>query len=105
MAHFIIKDPNNGTKWIKNVDGANGTIEFQDSSKDAYYRDSGFFADSEFEFIKFHFIKQYPELEYMQIDNGWGSSYVPGEGDAEEGDAVGVAVHAVEEVGEAVAGA
>ena len=85
MAHFIIKDPNNGTKWIKNVDGASGTIEFQDSSKDAYYRDSGFFADSEFEFIKFHFIKQYPELEYMQIDNGWGSTYVPrGVGDEAE---------------------
>jgi hypothetical protein len=71
MAYFRIKQPNQPTKYIKAVDGANGTLEFTENLKEAMYRDMGFFADSDFEFIKFHFTKEYPELENMDIYDGY----------------------------------
>lgn len=70
MAYFKIDEPNQPTKWIKEVDNANGKLVFQDTRDNAYYQDSGFFADSELEYLKFHFTKEYPELEFMTIDNG-----------------------------------
>lgn len=72
MAYFKISEPNQPTKWIKEVDGANGTITFQNTKENAYYQDEGFFADSELDYIKHHFMKDYPELEYMTIDSEWG---------------------------------
>ena len=72
MAYFKISEPNQPTKWIKEVDGANGTITFQNTKEGAYYQDEGFFADSELDYIKHHFTKDYPELEYMTIDSEWG---------------------------------
>jgi len=69
MAYFKINEPNKEPKWIKSVDTANGTLEFQNSRDNAWYKDSGFFADSEAQFLKFHFKEQYPELEFMTIDN------------------------------------
>lgn len=80
MAYFKISEPNQPTKWIKEVDGANGTITFQNTKEGAYYQDEGFFADSELDYIKHHFMKDYPELEYMTIDSEWGDC-------TEEGDA------------------
>lgn len=71
MAYFKITEPNKPSKWIKEVDGANGTITFQDEREGAHYEDDGFFADSEFEYIKHHFTEKYPELEYMHIDSSW----------------------------------
>ena len=71
MAFFRIEEPNQPPKYIKSVDGANETLEFTNSTDDAYYKDSGFFADSEYEFLMFHFKNSYPELQYMKIDNGW----------------------------------
>lgn len=72
MAYFKISEPNQPTKWIKEVDGANGTITFQNTKENAYYQDEGFFADSELDYLKHHFMKDYPELEYMTIDSEWG---------------------------------
>ena len=72
MAYFKITEPNKPTKWIKEVDGANGTITFQNEREGAHCEDEGFFADSEFEYIKHHFTEKYPELEYMHIDSSWG---------------------------------
>lgn len=69
MAYFKINEPNKEPKWIKSVDAANGTLEFQNSRDNAWYKDSGFFADSEAQFLKFHFKEQYPELEFMTIDD------------------------------------
>ena len=69
MAYFKINEPNKEPKWIKSVDTANGTLEFQNSRNNAWYKDSGFFADSEAQFLKFHFKEQYPELEFMTIDD------------------------------------
>lgn len=71
MAYFKITEPNKPSKWIKEVDGANGTITFQDEREGAHYEDDGFFADSEFEYLKHHFTEKYPELEYMHIDSSW----------------------------------
>ena len=71
MAFFRIEEPNQPPKYIKSVDGANETLEFTNSTDDAYYKDSGFFADSEYEFLMFHFKNSYPELQYMKIDSGW----------------------------------
>ena len=76
MAYFKIDEPNQPTKWIKEVDNANGKLVFQDTSDNAYYQDSGFFAESELEYLKFHFTKEYPELEFMTIDNGYGDAPV-----------------------------
>ena len=75
MAYFKIDEPNQPTKWIKEVDNANGKLVFQDTRDNAYYQDSGFFADSELEYLKFHFTKEYPELEFMTIDNGYGDKW------------------------------
>ena len=72
MAYFKISEPNKPTKWIKEVDGANGTITFQNNKDGAYYEDEGFFADSEFDYIKHHFTEKYPELKYMTIDSSYG---------------------------------
>ena len=72
MAYFKISEPNQPTKWIKEVDGANGTITFQDSREGAHFEDEGFFADSEKEYIEHHFMEKYPELKYMTIDSSWG---------------------------------
>ena len=72
MAYFKISEPNQPIKWIKEVDGANGTLTFQTTKEGAHCEDEGFFADSELEYIKHHFIEAYPELQYMTIDSDWG---------------------------------
>ena len=71
MAYFKIKEPNQPVKWIKNIDRANGTLEFSTERNGCFQQDSGFFAESEFSFLKFHFTKDYPELKYLEIDNEW----------------------------------
>lgn len=71
MAYFKINEPNQPTKWIKSIDRANGTLEFSTTREGCFQQDSGFFADSEFAYLKFHFTEEYPELKYMSIDNDW----------------------------------
>lgn len=69
MAYFIIKEPNQPTKYIKEVDNANGILTFTTSKYDgAYSRSSGIIANSERDRLKFLFKKQYPELEYLEVD-------------------------------------
>lgn len=103
MAFFRIEEPNQPPKYIKSVDGANETLEFTNSTDDAYYKDSGFFADSEYEFLMFHFKNSYPELQYMKIDTGW---HPHGEGvlnQVQEEDAVAVGNIAMADVNDAAA--
>jgi hypothetical protein len=71
MAYFRIDEPNKPQKWIKDVDRANGTLEFSEVRNGCYQRDSGFFADSELEYLKFHFTDEYPEMEYCVIDGNY----------------------------------
>lgn len=71
MAYFKIAEPNKNPKWIKNIDRANGTLEFSENRDGCFQQDSGFFADSELAYLKFHFTEAYPELQYMTIDTSW----------------------------------
>lgn len=96
MAYFRIKQPDQPTKYIKSMDGANGTLEFTDNVREAMYRDMGFFADSDFEFIKFHFTKEYPELENMDIYDGYSD-----EEKCDEADNLWEAVNVEEPIGAA----
>lgn len=75
MAYFKINQPNQPPKWIKEIDRANGILVFSTDRKDCFQQDSGFFADSEFAYLKFHFTEAYPELEYMSIDTNWHADY------------------------------
>lgn len=76
MAYFKIEQPNQAPKWIKSIDRANGTLEFStERTKDCFQQDSGFFADSEADYLRFHFTEAYPELQYMTIDTSYGTSY------------------------------
>jgi len=74
MAYFKISEPGHPIKYIKEIDRANGTLEFSEDKKGCFQQDSGFFADSEFSYLMFHFKEAYPELEYMTIDNDYYSN-------------------------------
>ena len=69
MAYFKISEPGHPIKYIKEIDRANGTLEFSEDKKGCFQQDSGFFAESEFSYLMFHFKEAYPELEYMTIDS------------------------------------
>ena len=71
MAYFKINEPNKAVKYIKSIDRANGTLEFSESKKGCFQQDSGFFADSELAYLKFHFTEAYPELEYLTVDTSY----------------------------------
>ena len=71
MAYFKITEPNKNPKWIKTIDRANGTLEFSEDRNGCFQQDSGFFADSEFAYLMFHFKEKYPELQYMTIYSGY----------------------------------
>ena len=75
MVYYKIEEPNGNVKYIKTINGAEGTLEFQEGRNNAYCRDEGFFADSDYEFIKFHFMGKYPELQYMKRDSTWNPRY------------------------------
>jgi len=68
MAYFKIEAPNEKVKYIKDVDRVNETLTFSTNREGCYEEDEGFFADSAFDYLKFHFTEHYPELEYMSID-------------------------------------
>lgn len=74
MAYFKIAEPGHAVKYIKEIDRANGTLEFSEDRNGCFQQDSGFFADSEFAYLMFHFKEAYPELQYMTIDTSWGYS-------------------------------
>ena len=71
MAYFKIAEPGHAVKYIKEIDRANGTLEFSEDRNGCFQQDSGFFADSEFAYLMFHFKEAYPELQYMTIDTNW----------------------------------
>lgn len=74
MAYFKIAEPGKAIKYIKEIDRANGTLEFSENRDGCFQQESGFFADSEFAYLMFHFKEAYPELQYMTIDNKWYAS-------------------------------
>lgn len=69
MAYFKIDEPNKPVKWIKDVDRVNGTLTFTENRDECELeKDSGFFADSELSYLKFHFTEDYPEMKYCYVD-------------------------------------
>lgn len=87
MVYYKIEEPNGNVKYIKSINGAEGTLEFQDTNKGAYCRDEGFFADTDYNFIKFHFTEKYPELQYMIRESTWNANYELDAEGVEDGDA------------------
>ena len=71
MAYFKIDEPNKPRKWVKSVDNANGILEFSTERSGSYSRSSGIIANSEAQRLKFLFKEQYPELEYLRVDDSW----------------------------------
>lgn len=69
MAYFKISVPNQPTKYVKEVDNANGKLTFTNTKNGAYSRGSGIVANSERDRLKFLFKKDYPELEYLTVDD------------------------------------
>lgn len=65
MGKFVIREPNKSPKWIKKIDKVNETLEFTNNEDEAYYRDGDFYTRAELDFIKFHFKRKYPEIEYI----------------------------------------
>lgn len=62
---FKIEEPNKPIKYIKKIDEANGKLTFTPNSSEAYYRSSGIIGNSVFQYIKFHFTEEYPEIKYL----------------------------------------
>lgn len=91
MAYFKVNEPNKAPKWIKSIDRANGTLEFSDTKEGCFQQDSGFFANSELDYLKFHFTEAYPEIKYLEVD----STYDESMWDTVEGDAIGENDHPV----------
>ena len=74
MAYFKVNEPNKAPKWIKSIDRANGTLEFSDTKEGCFQQDSGFFANSELDYLKFHFTEAYPEIKYLEVDTTYDES-------------------------------
>ena len=74
MAYFKVNEPNKAPKWIKSIDRANGTLEFSDTKDGCFQQDSGFFANSELDYLKFHFTEAYPEIKYLEVDTTYEDS-------------------------------
>ena len=87
MAYFKVNEPNKAPKWIKSIDRANGTLEFSDTKDGCFQQDSGFFANSELDYLKFHFTEAYPEIKYLEVDTTYeDSTWETWEIDAQEDD-------------------
>ncbi len=71
MAYFKIMEPNKSPKYIKEIDRVNTKLKFSKNYKGCFQQDYGFFADSEAAYLRFHFMKEYPELKYMKIVDSW----------------------------------
>lgn len=53
--------------YIKDIDYANTALTFTEDTSEAYQRDSGYYANAEFDFIKRYFTEKYPEIKTLQI--------------------------------------
>ena len=70
MSAFYLKDKDGVKRYIKSIDTANETIEWTTTpdSDRLYTNSSGFFADADMDFIKFHFKDKYPNIDDLQED-------------------------------------
>lgn len=62
---------NSNDQYVKDIDSVNGTLEFTSSEDEAKQYSGDWFADTELEYIKFHF-KDYEGVDSLKLY--WGSS-------------------------------
>lgn len=73
MSAFYLEDKDGVKNYIKSIDTANETIEWTTTpdSDRLYTNSSGFFADADMDFIKFHFKDKYPNIADLQEDTSY----------------------------------
>lgn len=73
MVAFYITDKNGKKLYVKSIDKANETIEWTDnpSKEGVYTNSSGFYANADFDFIKFHFMDKYPNIDTLKEDENF----------------------------------
>ena len=69
MAHIQIlgSHESHDGMYIKEIDKKNAKLTFTKKVEEAYYRSSGFYAESERDFVKYHFKKEYPFVAYARV--------------------------------------
>ena len=55
--------------FIKDIDKTNTKLTFTKNVDEAYERPSGFYVESEIDFLKFHFKDEYPCVEFAREYN------------------------------------
>ena len=73
MSAFYLEDMAGVKRYIKSIDTANEAIEWTTTpdSDRLYTNSSGFFADADMDFIKFHFKDKYPNIANLQEDTNY----------------------------------
>lgn len=67
MAKYYV-NTDEGLKYIKEIDYAQGTIEFTDKESEAYVGRNGFYADATRDMIRRGFSEEYPEVVNLQCE-------------------------------------
>lgn len=72
MSAFFVKDNEGKRLYVESIDKANESITWTDDPQNGVYRNtSGFYADADFDFIKFHFKDKYPYIDTLEEDEGY----------------------------------
>lgn len=64
MALIKIAEPNKKVKYYAGIDQQTEELKFTEKASEAKHISSGFWLDSEFDWVMFHFKDKYPELQY-----------------------------------------
>ena len=67
MAKYYI-DTNEGRKYIKEIDYAQGKLTFTDNTTEAYKDRDGYYANATRDLIRRGFSDDYPEIENLQCE-------------------------------------
>lgn len=62
MANIVVTNPDGSKKYVKTINQHDEELEFTKNKSEAYDRSSGFYINSEIDFLKFHFKEKYPEI-------------------------------------------
>lgn len=64
---IIYLNTEEGTSYIKNIDGEKGELEFTEDVNEALRFDGEWDAETRCDWIKFHFKEKYPEVENLEF--------------------------------------
>ena len=67
MAKYYV-NPDNGRKYIKEVDYAQGKLTFTTNENEAYIGRDGFYANATRDMLRRGFSDEYPEIENLQCE-------------------------------------